>query len=144
MVNGLVPHQHQAGHTDHPVLGGEVPVRVDVDSATLDVTGRQLGGQRLKLRLELATRPAPVGVKLHQAVPSALDVGVEVVSCQLGRSHWHRLRIKAGNLFIRGNMVIRHTQGSKKQQDYLWVDRELPHLQFVKVSKLLNPCPHLY
>ena len=123
MVNGLVPHQHQARHTDHPVLGGELPVRVDVDSATLDVTGRQLGGQRLKLGLELAARPAPVGVKLHQAVPAALDVAVEVVSCQLGWPNWHRLRSEGGNLGIGlriegGNLIIiRRTQGSEIQKE---------------------------
>ena len=123
MVDALVPHQHQARHPDHPVLGGEVTLRVDVDSAALDVTWRQLGGQLLKLGLEQAACTAPVGVKLYQAVSAAHDVAVEVVSCQLGRLHWHRLRIEARNLFImrlqrfkRGNLIIRHTQGSEKQK----------------------------
>ena len=87
MVHALVPHQHQARHPDHAVLGGQAPLVVDVDSAALNVIGRQLGGQRLELRLELATSPAPVGVELHQGVLAAPDITLEVVPCQLGRPH---------------------------------------------------------
>ena len=124
MVDGLVPHQHQARHPDHPVLGGQVSLSLDVDSAALDVTRRQLGSQLLKLRLKHTTRPAPVSVELHQTVPPTLDTGaMEVVSCQLGRPNWHRLRSEGGNLGIGlriegGNLIIiRRTQGSEIQKE---------------------------
>ena len=116
MVDGLVPHQHQARHPDHPVLGGQVSLSLDVDSAALDVTRRQLGSQLLKLRLKHTTRPAPVSVELHQTVPPTLHTGaMEVVSCQLGRPNWHWLRIEEGNLII-----IRRTQGSEIQRESAW------------------------
>ena len=123
MVDGLVPHQHQTRHPDHPVLGGQVSLGLDVDSAALDVTGRQLGGKLLKLRVKQATRPAPVSVELHQAVPPTLDVALEVVSCQLGRPNRYRLRVEGGSLAIGlridgGHLIIiRRTQGSEIQNE---------------------------
>ena len=86
-----------------PVLPGQLPLRVYVDHAALDIVLGQTRRQGLELGPELAqhcryldiyltyllstdllARPAPVSVELYQRVRARVDEGVEVVAGELG------------------------------------------------------------
>ena len=94
-VRGMVP--------GDPVLPGQLPLRVYVDHAALDIVRGQTRRQSLELGPELAqhcryldiyltyllstdllARPAPVSVELDQRVRARVDEGVEVVAGELG------------------------------------------------------------
>ena len=89
-----------------PVLPGQLPLRVYVDHAALDIVLGQTRRQSLELGPELAqqcgyldiyltyllstdllARPAPVSVELYQRVRARVDEGVEVVAGELGGGH---------------------------------------------------------
>ena len=104
-----------------PVLPGQLPLRVDVDHAALDIVPGQTRRQGLELGPELAqqisrypphtsthllARPAPVSVELYQRVRARVDEGVEVVAGELGGGHGHGGQ--GGHLVGRGSTG--HTQ----------------------------------